>query len=306
MTPRRPVPPAVGFAIGVALLLAAGWAIRAHAAPFAAAWASFRDAGPGLWILAAVLPLANWLLSAEVFVTLTARVRRVPRSDMIALTGSAWLLNYLPLRPGLVGRVAFHKAVHGIAVRDSARAVVESIVLGSIAAAALGLAALGKPLAGPMPILALGFLAPCLIMAAKFGGDSPGSARARTIITVLGLKILDTLVWAARYILAFHLMGRPIDLPAAVAFSVVSQAATLIPLAGNGLGLREWAVGLLAAALPAETGTSTIAPGLSADVLNRLVEVAVAIPVGVTSSLWIARRFRNHASTLQPPAEDRL
>jgi len=73
-----------------------------------------------------------------------------------------------------------------------------------------------------------------------------------------------------------------------VALAIVSQIAMLVPIAGNGLGLREWAIGLTAASL---TGLDPQA-GLAADLVNRAVEVLVAVPVGLLSARVVSRRLK--------------
>ena len=127
----------------------------------------------------------------------------------------------------------------------------------------------------------------------------------RVFLGVVGLKVLDGYAWTARYMLAFQVTGNPIGVGEALAVAVVAQAAMLIPLAGTGLGVREWAVALLAASLPAWYATGggpdgeaaagmvagTIGAGLAADLVCRAAELLVAVPTGLACTAWLARRI---------------
>lgn len=284
----------IGFALAALLFAAAVVVMFRSADTFPAAFAAARAADPLLWVILLTLPAINCALSGESFLVLTCRTHAVPRRDMHALIASAWLLNFLPLRPGLVGRVAIHKVVHQIPVRDSARIVIESIAVSATALAILAIALVLIPVLGTLPLMVLLTLAPGLYLAHVFAlGEGTSSLRSRVMLAALGLRLLDSAVWSLRYLLVFRIVGHPIDPTQAFAIAVVAQIAMLIPLAGNGLGLREWAVGLLAAFLPgwfADT-TSPMSIALAADMLNRATEILVALPVGLAGSAYAALRL---------------
>lgn len=306
---------ALGFGVGAVLLAAAVWALRGQPGAVRHAWRALGEADAVVWALVLGLPLVNCVLSAECFLLLTRRFApagvKIPRSEMLALIAAAWLLNFLPLRPGLIGRVAFHRTFHGVRVRDSARVLAEVIATGAAALMVLTLGVLARPVAGETPMAVLLVLAPCLYLSTRFAGVGEGSPTVRAFLAVFSLKVLDSFAWSARYLIAFQLAGRPVGFAEAVALAVVGQAASLIPIAGNGLGVREWAVGLLAASLPAWYGADGgaaggavegavgggLALGLTAEVVNRLAEVAVAVPAGLAGAAWIARR-----GSRRPPA----
>jgi hypothetical protein len=291
---------AAGFLLAALLLAAAVVILIRSADAVPAAFAAARNADPLLWVFLLALPALNCLLSAESFLVLTRRTHAVPRRDMLALIASAWLLNFLPLRPGLVGRIAFHTIVHKIPVRDSARVVLESVAVSAAALALLAAAVLLFPVWSTLPLLVLLTLAPGLYLAHLFAlTDAASSPRARVYLAAVALRLLDTAVWSIRYLLVFRLVGHPIDPAQAFAIAVVAQVAMLIPLAGNGLGLREWAVGLLAASLPAwfADTTSPMSTALAADLLNRAAEIVIALPVGLLGSAYAARRLARHTSS---------
>ncbi len=69
----------------------------------------------------------------------------------------------------------------------------------------------------------------------------------------------------------------------------VSVVAMLVPFVSNGLGIREWAIGLFAPFL----GDSTLEIGLTAELVNRAAEIVVVVVAGVAAIVWLrCRRSR--------------
>ena len=78
----------------------------------------------GIWQLAALASAAagNLLLSGLLFWTITRSFNAQPPvsfGKMLKLMCAAALVNYLPLRPGLVGRAAYLKLHHRLPLRKS-------------------------------------------------------------------------------------------------------------------------------------------------------------------------------------------
>src|SRR5689334_3031074 len=91
------------FGIGLVLLALAAWALASQQGVLRQAWTSARAAPTGLLIAAALLPLANYAVISVSFWVLMRREGRVSLPEMFGVIGAAWLLNFAPLRPGLVG-----------------------------------------------------------------------------------------------------------------------------------------------------------------------------------------------------------
>lgn len=294
-----------GFCIGALMLAGAVWAVIAQKDPLRHA---VEVSTQGRWWLVALaisLPLVNWPLTACVFWLITPRDggsnARVSRREMLALIGAAGLANYLPLRPGLLGRVTYHRLVNGISITESARVVVVNLALTAMSLFLLVILAwiglrMKDILGGWLTPLNLATILGC---AGSIACLKPNASSGWRHAGALGLRLLDMRVWMWRYEVVFALVGQPITESQSAAIAAVSQAAMLIPVVGNGLGIREWAVGLTAPMLPAwfagaasQAGSSTGA--LTADLLNRASEVVVAVPVGLACGAAVQKLLRTH------------
>ena len=293
----------VGFVVSIVLVVAAAWAVRGQ-------WDSLGQAlrtGSGRWellALAAGLPLLNWLLTSGAFYFLmrpaTCRGESRPSDsehvspgEMALLIGSAWLLNYLPLSPGMLGRVAYLKSVLRFGVWVSVRGLVAALVIGVVVVGAMlgEVVVAGRGLSANAYAAMLGLPPVALLIVAWVGwwvGRCQGGWR---YAAVAALRWLDVLVWMARYAVVFELIGRSLSLAEAAAIAAASQAAMQVPLVGNGLGVREWAVGLVGPVRPGwrpgGAGGLSRGMGLSADLIKRGVELVAAVPVGlVVRPFW--------------------
>jgi hypothetical protein len=292
-SPRR----VVGGLIGIGLLGAAVWVVWSNGGVVEEAWRAARDAPAWLIALAMVLPLGSWVFTSLAFWLLSRRFAPVPLSDMSMLIGAAWLLNHLPLRPGMVGRVAFHKKYHGLAVRESVRVMAAAMVctglsLAMLLAGAAGVAMVEGFWAGAACLAAPTAVAGAVALIARAAGR-----RWWLEIAALCMRSLDMLSWLARYAIVFVLVGHEVTLERLVVITAVCQVAMVVPVTGNGMGLREWAVGLTLAAMlgpGAEAGAreQAAAIGLAADLVNRAAETLLAVPVGLACSALLARRVR--------------
>ncbi len=298
----------VGFVVGIALLGGAVFAVVRNAGPIEAAFD--RVTSGAWWLLPAllILPLAHVPLTGLVFWAATppgADGRaRVGVREMAALIAMGNLANYLPLRPGMVARIAYHRAVNGISVVESAK------ILGTVVASGLGAACLlvaaalaaAHSAGGTIPLLPVAVLslpvAVGLLGVVYFreGGSVIASAPSRWWLVVT-LRYIDLAAWSVRYALAFWAIGITLTSAQAALYAVVANIAMLIPIAGNGLGVREWVVGLVGPLLPGTIlGASTAkAEGLSADLLNRSAEVITSIALGTLGGWWMTRRVKAKA-----------
>lgn len=344
--PRRVVTPMRLLLLGVGLLLiaAAVWTILGNRAQLDHALRAIADAPWYLVVIVIALPIVNWLCTGLTVWILTERYARVPFFEMLALIGSAWLFNMLPLRLGMIGRVTYHKKYHGMRVRDCAKVMMQALICSAIA---LGILMLSVMLAGVWrrfgadtpavagsvrdwavmmgfvvvpPVLVLGVVISVMKRRSNGGREASITAVARASggldsaawrwPAALLARYVDMIVWFVRYAIVFTLIGYPLSAYSAAGVTVTAQAAMVTPVQ---FGLREWMVGMTTAAVSevgrttpekgAETDRPTArvspkqvlrdaAPGLVGDACMRAAELAIVIPAGLISTLWVFRSMR--------------
>jgi hypothetical protein len=268
--------------LGAVLLVAAIILIARQHDVLARAFSAIRQpSAPHLFLLFACV-LGNVVLTALMFSVLMSRYGKVRLIEMQALIGAATLLNFLPLRPGLFGRIAYHKTINHIPAADTAKTIGQAIALSLGVAGCLALClliaaqsqiALRLLLAVPLLLLAIG-----------------GLVRSIRLWALAGLiRYVEVFIWAARYYAAFALIDYTISVEAALAFACISMIATLVPFFSNGLGLREWAIGLAA---PLLTVAYQLEHGITAELVNRAGELIVVLIAGLVGIAYLTHLRR--------------
>jgi hypothetical protein len=282
----------VGLVVGLGLLAGAVLTVAREHETLAAALDTVRRPSLGrvLGLVAAIV--ANVVLTALMFNVLISRYGRVAVVEMQALVAASALLNFLPLRPGLFGRIAYHRTFNAIPAVATVKMVIQAAGLSVVVAAYLALAlAISARL--PLPLwVPVGLPVPLLAAAAAI--PSP----ARVWMAAALVRYLDVMIWAVRYHVAFALIGAPIEPQGALAFSCLSLVVMLVPLVGGGLGLREWAVGLAAPLLT----PYVLGLGLAADLVNRAAELVVISVLGLGGIAWLTWRARRESRKLESPS----
>ena len=278
----------IGTVVGAALLVAAIVGVvrnEAIGASLQAAWHSPHWDALALLVGAV---LATQVLTSATFALLMRRHARIGFGEMNALVAASTLANYVPMQAGSIGRLAYHRTVHGVPVRATLVAILQAMAATAVATCAVGAAALlGTAADAPWwaPALVAVLWLPLAIEPAW-----------RTFALVMVVRTLEVLAWAVHAWAAFRLSGWDIAPQTAIGAALVASAANLVPFIGNGLGIREWAVALAAPVL----GGYERDAGLAAELTGRAVDVAVAVPLGLASFAWLVRRL--HAAAT-PTAE---
>ncbi len=267
----------IGVTVGILLMACAVVFAVLERAQLAEALAKLRDPPPQTLALMLGCVLAGIALTGLLFHVLIARFARVPWWEMQALVASTTLANYLPLKPGLIGRVAYHKVRHGVSPVQSARTILEAVGLTFAAAmTAVSLLWLCQTLELPVGLV---FFSPLLALVARL------FPVGRTLALGFVIRSAEVFLWALRYWCAFQLIGSPVSYESALVLATASCLATLVPFISNGLGLREWVVGLLT---PLLAGASMEA-GIVAELVNRTAELMVVIPCGAAGAFLLAK-----------------
>ncbi len=272
----------LGLLLGAALLVGAIVFVARQHDVLARAFSAIRQpSAPHLFLLLGCV-IGNVVLTGLMFSVLMSRYGKVRLVEMQALIGAATLLNFLPLRPGLFGRIAYHKTVNDIPPVDTAKTIGQAI--------ALSLAVAGC-LAGCLVVAAQFHLTLWVVLALPFAflafGTLVGSIRVWALAGLI--RYVEVFIWAARYYAAFALIDYTISIEAALAFACISMIATLVPFLSNGLGLREWAIGLAA---PLLTVAYQLEHGITAELVNRAGELIVVLIAGLVGIAWLSHLRR--------------
>ena len=271
----------LGLLLGAALLVGAIVLIAQQHEILAGALGAMRQPSSPLLVVLIACVLGNIVLTALMFSVLISRYGKVRLIEMQALIAAATLLNFLPLRPGLFGRIAYHKTVNDIRPVDTAKTIGQAIGLSVGVAGCLALClvlaaqfqfTLWVVLALPFALLALSTLV--------------GSIRVWALAGLI--RYVEVFVWAARYYAAFALIDYRISIESAFAFACISMIATLVPFFSNGLGLREWAIGLAAPLLT----MYQLEHGITAELVNRAGELIVVLIAGLAGIAWLSHLRR--------------
>ena len=265
----------LGLIIGLGLIITAVVVLLRQQDVLSAALAAIRRPAPGYLVLLLAGVAANVVLTGIMFSLLMSRYGRVGLLEMQALIAAATLVNYLPLRPGLPGRIAYHKGGQ----QNPGEPLGQDDRPGLTAQPRDG----ELPRGGHSPHQNSGWIT-LLDLVRRAGWTDPALARGliRSITPRLaagGIGALRRGFLCGRcvYYAAFKLIGLPLSRrPTRCCFACVSMIATMVPFVSNGLGLREWAVGLTSPLL----AVGRLEQGITAELVNRAAEMAVV------SSSW--------------------
>ena len=280
----------IGSAIGAMLVLAAIVAVARNRPLLDTALASARGASP--WTVALLIGGAavNLVASAAGLRALMLRHGQVGPVEMQSVIASSTLLNYAPLRPGLASRAAYHHVVNGIPVMATMLTLVQSMALALLGIAWLvGAAWLLRAtggLGGPQVAIAFVALAPAVGVAGIMA--APAGSWRRTMAVAWLWRCVDMSAWVVRYYAAFLITGISLSLPDAALAAAGAGLANLVPFVGNGLGVREWLVGIMGSTMH----LWTMDAGLAADIVNRAGDLLVCVPAGLVALPFVAARLR--------------
>ena len=280
----------VGSVIGAVLVVAAIVAVVRNRPLLDSAIASAREASPWTVALLAAGALVNVIASAAGLRALLLRHGQVGAMEMQAVIASSTLLNYAPLRPGLASRAAYHHVVNGIPLMATMLTVVQSMALALLGIAWLvGAAWLLRAtggFGGPQVAIAFIALAPAIGVAGIMA--APAGSWRRTIAVAWLWRCVDMSAWVVRYHAAFSITGISLSLSDSAVAAAGAGAANLVPFVGNGLGVREWLVGIMGSSMR----LWTMDAGLAADIVNRAGDLAVCVPLGLAALPFVAARLR--------------
>jgi hypothetical protein len=278
----------VGSLIGLVLLAAAIWLVVSHAGDMSRAWAALQQPDPWAIVVLVLVTVVLIPISAAAQSLMLRRTSgtHVAMGEMSALVSVATLLNMLPLWPGAIGRIAYHRVVHGIPPMQAGAAVVAIRLLGLVTGGVLLAAVWIWPAEAIGMWLALLF---GLLVVTIWPG-------LRLVGWVVILKWIDLFLLAVRYAAAFSLLGVELDRSDAGALAGTGTVASSVPFIGGGPGLREWAIGWMSERMSQLPDALVV--GVMADLLVRVATLLVMLPLGFAAFRWLRRRLQSSAGSI--------
>ena len=136
----------IASGVGLALFAAAVWVVASRWTDFASA---LREATHARWWTLPALVILPWIscaLATGMYHQLLNRddpaAPRVRYGEGLAVIACTWLMNYLPARPGMFGRLAYHKIVNHMPLRHSISMSIVAVTCAGVSVALLVLVAL--------------------------------------------------------------------------------------------------------------------------------------------------------------------
>lgn len=263
--------------LGLVLLVAAIAVVVRRAPDLSRAWSSLRSPSAGDLVTMVVttlllLPCSGILQRAMLERTSGVRVRV---GEMTSLVCLATLLNMLPLWPGAIGRIGYHRVVHGVHPARAGLAVVGARLIGLVVA--VGLAAVSWVFVdASLMQLGVAWVATSAVMLGVASVPRYRLAGLAAAAAWIGIGVS-----AVRYIAAFGLLGVSIGGSTVAAVTGVASVTTSVPMIGSAPGAREWVVGWMTSRL--EHIPDALAVGLLADLLVRAATLLVLLPVALVA-----------------------
>lgn len=291
---------AIGFVIGIALL---AWCI--WTASSAGDWSAVLRAE---WTLLAGLlgsTLASLVVNALMFWTALAPVRHHSVPRLVGLNALGGLLNYAPIRLGLMARIIYHLRVDRMRASLVASWMLVTAgltaftLLAMTGATLLSGGSLGAFVLTTALILAIGSQVMRLValsrassaVTSRLDGLAPMLASRPATVCTMALRAADILAFAVRMACAAAILDLELSTSDLLLLAVSAQLFSLSPL--GRLGFREAAVSFLAARLDSGfDSTSVDAVSAQLGLIESAGEAAIFIPAGLIAAPWYAAALR--------------
>jgi Glycosyl transferase family 2 len=297
-SPRRLITQALGFLIGAGLL----W-ICIDAAIAKGDWSRVRDADPLLVAGLAGCTIISLFVNAAIFWVVARPVHPVGFIEMQLLNLVTSVLNYAPIRLGLIARLAYNLRINRMGALTlvawlAAIAATTLLVLACCMIvtvihpridAAWGLLLLAAlPLAGA----ALRLLARAPFVTRRARGLDHMLHHPASLWGAISLRLIDIAAFSGRMACAAAILQLDFAPQDVILLALTVVVLTMNPL--GRFGFREWAVAWFA---------SRFAPGGMSDaevsgtfeqlaLVESAGEAIVAIPFGAIALIWYWRRWR--------------
>jgi hypothetical protein len=297
-SPRRMIVQVVAFIIGAGLL----W-LCIRKAVTTGDWTRIREAPPLLIAGLMACTLVSQFANASIFWITARPVHPVGFWEMQWLNLVTSVLNYAPIRLGLIARLAYNYRINRMNVLTiggwlAAIVATTVLVLGSVF-----LVTWRRPqldwiwLLSLMALLVIGGLVMSIILGVpeivrRARGMDQMLRDPAALWGAIGLRVIDIAAFSGRMACAAAILGLDLSAGTIVLLALAVIVLTMNPL--GRFGFREWAVmivsnWLLTAGLSAEQ-----AEGLPAQLalVESAGEALVSIPLGALCLIWYWRQWR--------------
>ncbi|MHC5023223.1 MAG: hypothetical protein ACYTGG_04845 [Planctomycetota bacterium] len=298
LTPRQIVIQLAGFAIGLVFL---AWCIKL--AITGGDWSKLAQAKPALVAGLAGCSVISLFVNGVIFWLVVQPVRPLRFRDLQWLNLSVSLLNYAPIRAGLIARVAYHLRVDRMSMLHigawlAAVACTLLLARGACVAATIVWPHFdGIWLAIILGQVALGGLLTTVIVGqpifVRYGrGMDQMLRRPACLWGALALRLVDIGAFTGRMACAAAIMDLGLAAPDVLLLAFASLALSLNPL--GRFGFREMAVTIVASRLLSMNLSGEQIDGQLAQLalIESAGEALVAVPLGAVALWWYRRRWR--------------
>lgn len=292
-----------GFVVGLALIAYCIYvALRGDGA------AKLKDhlAHASPWVVAGLLgtSLVSLLANGLLFWQTLRPVHRLRLRDVQFVNAMASVLNYapLPMRLGLVARVAYHWRVDKMSI---------ALIGAWLAAVLLNVAVIAGPATAAMPLVPLAgvpvaivaalllvavalassrWLAARPFLARKLHGAERMVTDTRSFAIAGSYRLVDMAMWALRMPLAAMVVDAPLTFAQSATLGICAFLLSMNPL--GRFGFREAAVAWIASSLFAGSMSASEVTTVFAQlaIVESAAEGVIAIGFGGPSALWCWRR----------------
>ena len=300
LTTRKLLTQLVGFVIGLGLL---AWcihsAIKGGGGKEGEGWDRIRHADPLLVMGLMGCTLASLLVNGGIFWLVIWPVRKLKLLDMQLLNVVTSILNYAPIRAGLIARVAYNVRVDRLSLLTiggwfAAIGFTMMLTMGAVVMATVlhrhfdwiwcGLVA-GQLIVGA--VLTRSILGLEIVQRIGKGMDRMLSD-GRALWGAIGLRLVDIAAYAGRMACAVAIMGLPLSTSDVLLLAICAIAVSLNPL--GRVGYREAGVAFFAGFL-GMTGHDFDAQRIQLALVESAGEAIVAIPLGALALLWYRKKW---------------
>jgi hypothetical protein len=297
LTPRKVAVQVVGFVLGLGLL---AWCIVI--AVRGGDWSLLASAHPGLIAGLIACSVVSFGINGTVFWLTIRPVQPVRMFDQQLLNMVSNVLNYAPIRAGLVARIAFNLRIERLSIIQvgawyAAIGVTIALPLGACVAATvvrpafdawwmvIVLAQIG--LGGLLISALLG--QPVFV---RYGRGMEQMLRQPACLWgAIALRLIDIGAYVGRMACAVAIMDIDLAAPDILLMAFATLAVSMNPI--GRVGFREAAVAFVAARLTATSLTDAEVAGrfFQLALIESAGEALVAVPLGALALLWYWRRM---------------